>query len=150
MPSLRPPFSWQEALQPGAECLLHLLQEKGQEEDLLLTSRRHTNVKRKVAKAVLLRVIQGWYWEHVSWGSKALCRAVPCRAAPPARFPALPRQGGFVRGTGEVPRRTGVRATSSLCSCFPVSAELSVCVLLFFVCCFNLARLCQETRDSSL
>lgn len=139
---MRPPCSWQEALQPGAECLLHLLQEEGQEEDVLLTWRCHTNVKRKGAKGAQLHMIQGWLWERASWGSEAPCRAVPCRL-----LTSQHSRSGVGLCSGEVPCRTGVRATSSLCSCFLVSAGLSVCVHCFLLFVVSIWHGCVKKQE---
>lgn len=140
-----PPCSWQEALQPGAECLLHLLQEEGQEEDVLLTWRCHTNVKRKGAKGSAIAHDPRMALGTCELGQRS---AVPCRAVLPAHFPALSQWGGFVLRRGSL---------QNWCSCRQQPVQLLSCVswaecvraLLSSVCCFNLARLCQETRDSS-
>lgn len=76
--------------------------------------------------------------------------AVPCRAVPCCLLTSRHSQwGGFVLRRGSL---------QNWCSCRQQPVQLLSCVswaecvraLLFSVCCFNLARLCQETRDSSL
>lgn len=139
---MRPPFSWQEALQPGAECLLHLLQEEGQEEDALLTWRCHTNVKRKGAKGSAIAHDPRMALGTCELGQRS---AMPCRAVLPAHFQHS--HSGVGLCSGEVPCRTGVRAASSLCSCFLVSAGLSVCVHCFFLFVVSIWHGCVKKQE---
>lgn len=71
--------------------------------------------------------------------------AMPCRAVLPAHFQHS--HSGVGLCSGEVPCRTGVRAASSLCSCFLVSAGLSVCVHCFFLFVVSIWHGCVKKQE---